>query len=211
MKQILIFSVSLMIFSQLKAQQKAVTENGDEVILYDDRTWKYLFEEEKEETTIPINPNKYSKSAEAGFLLKSKKVNLGIWINSKIWTFGKPKDKDAFAEYEFQLKGGDLYGMLISEKVEIPLELLKSLALKNAKEAAPDIKIVKEEYRIVNGLKVLHLQMNGTIQGMKIIYYGYYYSDESGTVQLLTYTSQNLFESNKGKMETFLNGLVEIK
>jgi hypothetical protein len=211
LKQFLFFTISLMIFSQLKGQQKAVTENGDEVILYDDGTWKYLFEEEIDEPKIPTNPNKFIKSAEATFLLKSKKVNLGFWINTKTWSFSKPKDNNSVAEYEFELKGGDLYGMIISEKVEIPLELLKSIAVKNAKEVAPDIKVVKEEFRNVNGIKVLLLQMNGTLQGMKITYYGYYYSNESGTVQFLTYTSQNLFESNKTKMETFLNGIVEIK
>lgn len=211
MKIFVFLSICLVVFVQLNAQQKAVTETGEEVILYDDGTWKYLFEEEIEEPTIPTNPNKFTKSSEAGFLLKSKKVNMGFWINTKAWSFSKPKDNNSAAEYEFQLKAGDLYGMIISEKVEIPLELLKSIAVKNAKEVAPDIKVVKEEYRNVNGIKVLVIQMNGSVQGMKITYYGYYYSNESGTVQFLTYTSQNLFESYKAKMEMFLNGIVEIK
>ena len=98
---------------------------------------------------------------------------------------------------------------MISEKIEIPLETLKSVALTNAKSVAPDIKIINEEYRTVNGLKVLMIQMNGTTQGIKISYYGYYFSNSSGTVQLLTYTSQNLMDSLKNESDKLLNGLVE--
>jgi hypothetical protein len=101
--------------------------------------------------------------------------------------------------------------MFITEKIEIPLTELKNIALGNAKAAAPDIKLIKEEYRMVNGIKMLHLQMDGTIQGIKFTYLGYYYSNESGTVQLLTYSSQKLMKENSGLCEELLNGLVEVK
>jgi hypothetical protein len=126
-----------------------------------------------------------------------------------MWTFKKGNEKDA-AEYKLQLKAGDLYGMIISEKVEIPLETLKSIALNNGRKAAPDLKITKEEYRIVNGLKVLLLQMNGTMEGIKFSYYGYYFSNTNGTVQFVTYTSTNLIASYLPKIEVLLNGIVEL-
>ncbi|MCC7520261.1 MAG: hypothetical protein IT220_01380, partial [Flavobacteriaceae bacterium] len=106
--------------------------------------------------------------------------------------------------------GEDLYGMIISEKVEIPLETLRSIAIENGKSVAPDLKIMKEEYRTVNGLKLLLLQMNGTMQGIKFSYYGYYYSNTNGTVQFITYTSQNLLNSYIPEIEKLLNGIVEI-
>ena len=108
------------------------------------------------------------------------------------------------------MKDGDLYGLIITEKVEIPIETLKVIALENAKAAAPNMSIVKEEFRNVNGLKVLLLHMNGTIQGIKFSYYGYYYSNSNGTVQLITYTSQNLLDGFKPKIEDLLNGIVEL-
>ena len=72
------------------------------------------------------------------------------------------------------------------------------------------MKIIKEEYRTINGVKVIMMQMPGTIQGIKFTYYSYYYSNSNGSVQFLTYTSQNLFETYKKKMEDLLNGLVEL-
>ena len=107
-------------------------------------------------------------------------------------------------------KGEDLYAMIITEKFEIPISTLKDVALENGRDVSPDLKIVKEEYRNVNGLDLLLMQMDGTIQGIKFSYYGYYYSNESGTVQFLTYTSQNLLAEYKSDIEDLLNGLLVI-
>jgi hypothetical protein len=192
-----------------QAQQKGVTETGEDVILFEDGTWKYQNEDDILKNEIPTNPNIFEKDNQSTFLLKSSRLNVGVYLNPKIWSFKKATDNPE-AEYELQLKGEDLYGLLITEKVEIPLESLKSIALENGKTAAPDLKIVKEEYRNVNGLKTLLLQLNGTIQGIKFSYYGYYFTSINGTVQFITYTSQNLIDSYRPESEKLLNGFVEI-
>jgi hypothetical protein len=209
MKGTLLLLISLFFVNLIQAQQKAVTETGEEVILFEDGTWKYQNEDQISEKETPTNPKKFEKDKESTFLLKSSKLNIGVYLNPKIWSFKKATDNPE-AEFELQLKGGDLYGMIITEKVEIPLETLKSFALENGKTVAPDLKIVKEEYRTVNGLKVLLLQLNGTMQGIKFSYYGYYFSSRNGTVQFITYTSQNLLDSYKPESEKLLNGFVEI-
>ena len=192
------------------AQKKAVTETGEEVILYDDGTWKYANDSTKEEVTISTNSKIFKKSTNATFLVKSIKSNTGIWINTKKWSFKKGVSNED-AEYEFELKDKDLYGMMITERIEIPLEALKKAALENAKTAAPDIKIIKQEYRNVNDKKILMLQMNGTADGIKFSYFGYYFSNAKGTVQLVTYTSQGLFNEMMNEAEELLNGLVTVE
>ena len=177
------------------AQIKAITDNGEEVILYDNGTWKYVSKSD-ETVEIPVNSKEFRKPSTSSFQIKSSKVGIGVYINPKKWSFEKGEDSEA-AEFKFQLKDSDAYGMLIAEKIEIPVENLKSIALDNAREVAPDIHISKQEYRTVNGNKVLMMQMDGTMQGMKFSYYGYYFSYEGGTIQLLTYTSQNLLEEYK--------------
>lgn len=209
MKKTTLVLISLMIFSLIQAQQKAVTEAGEEVILYDDGTWAYLNEDLITQLEIPTNEEKFVKDEKSTFLLKSNNVNIGFHLNPKLWSFKKAIENPD-AEYELQLKGEDLYGMIISEKVEIPLETLRSIAIENGKSVAPDLKIMKEEYRTVNGLKLLLLQMNGTMQGIKFSYYGYYYSNTNGTVQFITYTSQNLLNSYIPEIENLLNGIIEI-
>ncbi|MFD1293416.1 hypothetical protein ACFQ5N_06165 [Lutibacter holmesii] len=209
MNKIIVVVCCLFSIMSLSAQKKAVTETGDEVVLFDNGTWEYQNKEILVEMEIPTNTKVFEKDKKSTFLLKSKKVNVGFWLNPKKWKFNKGKD-NLESEYEFELKGEDLYGMVISEKVEIPLETLRSIALENGKEAAPDLKVVNEEYRFVNGMKVLLLEMSGTMQGIKFSYYGYYFSSENGTVQFITYTSQNLLESYKEECNIFLNGLVEL-
>ena len=192
------------------AQKKAITEDGDEVILYEDGSWAYADNAEKSDEVIPINPNMFKKAENASFLLKSQKTNLGIWIDNKKWTMKKGKDNED-AEFEFRSKKGELYAMIISESIEIPLKSLKEVALENARSVASDLKLVNEEYRTVNGMQVLCLQMDGTLSGIKFSYFGYYYSNEKGTVQFITYSSQRLMRDNIAECEELLNGLVELK
>ncbi len=54
------------------------------------------------------------------------------------------------------------------------------------------------------------LNMTATIQGIKVFYYGYYFSGPSGTVQFVTYTTQNLMDKYYRTMEELLNGLVKL-
>ncbi|XOV91796.1 MAG: hypothetical protein ACFHWX_16485 [Bacteroidota bacterium] len=209
MKKFIFLGICLVTITLVKAQIKAVTETGDEVVLYDNGTWTYVDGMVTEKEPIPVNESKFEKDKKSTFLVKSNKINVGLYINPKSWAFKKGTEEDAY-EYQFQKKGGDLYGMMITEKLDIPVESLQQIAIDNARSAAPDIKVTKEEYRNVNGIQVLMMQMTGTIQGMKFTYCGYYYSSEGGAVQLLTYTGTNLFDSYLGDIELLLNGFVTL-
>ena len=209
MNKIILITIGLIAANFSFAQIKGVTETGEEVILYENGTWKYSNQNDLHEKEVQTNSKIFRKNNESTFLLKSNKLNVGIYINPKKWSFKRATDNPE-AEYELQFKEGDLYGMVITEKVEIPLETLGIIALENGKKVAPDLKIVKKEYRIVNGIKVLLLQMNGTMKGIKISYYGYYFSNSNGTIQFIAFTSQKLIENFKSETEKLLNGIVEI-
>ncbi|SRR5258706_3190612 len=210
MKRTILQIVLILLTITSFSQKKAVTETGEEVILYDNGTWKYVNDSARVKIQIPVNPKVFKKSSNSTFLLKSTRTEIGIWIDSKKWTFKKAANNED-AEYELQLKGKDLYGMIITEKIEIPLESLKDIAIENAKSVASDIEVSKQEYRTVNNKKVLFMQMNGTTQGVKFSYYGYYFSNANGTVQLVSYTSQKLMTDLSGDAEEFLNGLVALE
>lgn len=205
-KTLLCLSILLFGF-QLLAQQKAVTQSGEIVFLYDDNTWKYENDSLNKKFEIELNPTPFAKSAEATFQLKSKKNQFSYWLNPKKWEVKSKLTHDA-AEFQLEWKGGDIYVMILNEQIEIPLESLKELALDNARSVAPDIQVMKEEYRMVNGKKVLLLQMTGTIQKIKFTYYSYYYSDSKGTTQYISYSSDKLMKEKLKEIETLLNGLV---
>lgn len=210
MNRILAFFICALLSISGFCQTRAVTETGEEVVLYNDGTYIYANTNEAPMAEVKTNPKKFTKSEESTFLLKSKKVNMGFWLDPKKWSFSKPTENPD-AEYEVALKGEDLYGVIITEKIEVPLESLKNIVIENARSLAPDIRVMQEEYRNVNGQRVLFLQLNGTAQGMKISYYGYVFSNSSGTVQLITFTSQNLLEQYKEDGEKLINGLVMLE
>ena len=119
-----------------------------------DGTWKYADSLNNSEEKITKNQTPFNKSDESTFLLKSKDVNVGFWINPKKWSFKKAADNEA-AEYELQLKNGDLYGLIVTEKASMPIITLKLAALENARSIAPDSRIISQEYRNVNGVLAL--------------------------------------------------------
>lgn len=210
MKRLLLLAFLLVPFLN-QAQINGITEYGDAVILYDNGTWEYNADSlNRDDTEIQENPTPYTRSSNSKFLLKSKVINVGIWMNPEKWNVEKSESGEA-VEMTFKRKNEDLYGMIITERMEIPLESMKEIAVTNARNAASDLSVMEQEYRMVNGLRVLMLQMTGTIQGIKFIYYGYYYSNANGTTQLLTYTSDNLFQAYKSEMEVFLNGFVTVE
>ena len=206
MKKIFI-TILLLLAATSYADQKAITDTGEEVILKSDGTWEYSDNAQKATNIIETIKKKFERPKDSSFLLKSVKNNSAFWINTDKWSFEKPKVKHD-AEYMFKLKDKDLYGMAITEGIEMPIESLADLALEYGRDAAPDLKIVRKEYRVVNGNKLICMEMNGTIQGIKFTYLGYYYSNSSGCTQLVTWTGTNLVAKFKSEIYDFLNGLV---
>jgi hypothetical protein len=132
-------------------------------------------------------------------------------LKGKAWlSFDPKKWKEASSEAgrrEFHHVNGDGYALVISERIQIPTEQLRAIALANAREAAGDVTVVEEQRRRVNGADLLLLRMEGHIKGIPFTYLGYYYGGSSGTIQLITYTGQNLFDEYRQDFENFLNGL----
>lgn len=211
MKRFILFPLLICLAFSLQAQKKAVTETGEQVVLYDDGTWEYVDKPGEEETQeIKLNPGKFVKGEESDFQIKSENLNVGFWINPDKWEFTKETKNNPDAEYELSYKEGDLYSFIITEGIEIPLANLKDIAVNNAKKGASGVSVEKQEYRMVNGIKVLCLKMSLTFQGIDAIYYSYYYSNENGTVQFVTATSSKKFDEYKEECEKLLNGLVEL-
>jgi hypothetical protein len=192
------------------AQTKAVTEVGDEVLLYPNGTWKYAdgrTSTSASSDSVAINPTTFTKNKLATFLVKSTKTNVGFYLNPAEWVFEKGAATEAI-EYRFKLKSTDLYAMAITEKIEIPIENMPEVVLANAQKKVTDAEMVKKEFRMVNGKKFLCMQYRGTVSGIKFVWMGYYYSSTAGTVQLVGATSENLFPNSYKSLENFLNGLV---
>jgi hypothetical protein len=196
-------------FLSSTAQQMGVTDTGDKVILYSDGRWVYAEKDSIREDEILTNPKSFKKGKSADFLLKSTRTTAGFWLNPKAWTYTTPEE-GAAAEYELDHKNGSLYALVITEHLDLPLTSLANIALQNAQEAAPDVKVTAKEYRNINGKKVLMMRMLGTIQEIRFSYFGYYYTNNGISVQYLVYSSETFMEENLSAVEELLNGFVDL-
>lgn len=208
---ILLFS-SLLIFlsTTLFAQEKAVTERGDTVVLYANGTWDYyddyLFGDTEE--FIPVDSSLYVTPKSSKKSAKGKNDFYEVMYNDKLWKRIPSASINEDADITFQMRDEDAYAMIIYEEMEIELESLVDIALSTAIEAAFDSRVVVKEYRTVNGNKVIHMEIKGMVSGIKFVYNSHYFTSENGAIQFITFTSSNLYERLKGDMDDLLNGLV---
>jgi hypothetical protein len=210
MRLFLIAILFLAIGLSALSQTKAITTSGDTVLLNEDGTWVYQdkYSSSANIDKILLNDTKYTKPAASTKFLSGGKGIYEIWYDPSIWVKANPSKYNDDAELALEMNGKMAYGIMIYEKVEIPVESLLEIALENAQSSAPNFKIISREYRIVNGNKVALMQMEGNIEGINATYYSYYYSNSSGTWQFHTYTMTSLFKQLKKQMEALLNGLV---
>lgn len=205
--------LSLLIFLALSlnaiAAQKAITDEGQVVILNSDHTWQFENSKSNLSSISSLNSKKFYKSTSQSFKVKASPTNMGVFIDAGKWTFAKEKDNSNRLSFRSKSSANsDIYAMLIPEGIEIEFETLAEIALENAKEVAPDTKILTKEYRYVNGFRVLYMVMEGTAKTIKFKYVGYYATNKSGTVQLVVYSSSNIVDAKMPEIEEFLNGFV---
>ena len=85
MKQTILTIALTAVCSLSQAQIKAITENGEEVVLFENGQWEYTEGNEYVEEEILMNPVKFTRPATSAFLLKSTKFNVGTYLDSKKW------------------------------------------------------------------------------------------------------------------------------
>jgi hypothetical protein len=161
----------------------------------------------QEETAATAPTKQYSRPPLSTSLVKDEQGRVGLWINPAKWKLSTYRSNPE-AALQFANQAGNAFAFVIDENLVLPLEAIAKVALSNAQAAAPDAHVVLEDKRRVNGHEVLCLQIEGTAQqAVPFTYLGYYYSGASGTVQVVTSTTQQAFSANQADLLDLLNGL----
>lgn len=211
MKKI-ILSLSVIVSLFAKSQTKALTEDGKEVILFDNKTWKYVNDsDEKTLQTISTNEQSFEKSKGASFLIKSKKIEAGLYFNPKIWKITKSPFNYPSIEYVFMNNSTPtVFGALTTENAPVQtLKNLKDLILSGVQKSADYFRLKESEYRTVNNIKVLYLAYSANTKGIDFEYISNLYLTSEGYCSISSYTYANKYEENKKEMADFINGLVK--
>lgn len=182
---------------------EATTSDGKTVILNDDGTWNY---QRLTGTSSAGSDRVSSRPAGATESISSSKGFVDLWFDPDAWTVDAENDNDA-AEFGLSHVSGDAYALVIVERLSMPMSALKQVALSNASKVSDDIEIVREESRTINDIEMMVMQLEGTIQEIPFTFYGAYWVGDAGSLQVVTYTGQNLFEEFEPDMTTLLEGI----
>jgi uncharacterized protein YcfL len=134
--------------------------------------------------------------------------NYRIEYDSDTWNVPKNTNLSIYSDYSFVHKDKDVYAIILSERIEVPLDSLEEIVVENAQNVSDEpVEVVQSETVEVNGKTMKAIKINAKIQGVDFSYYNYVYGGKEGTVQLITYTSKNLFDQYEKDMKNLLDSL----
>ena len=118
----------------------------------------------------------------------------------------KPQETGEAGIYQFAHDSNAAYTRVISERVEIPIDKFGDVALANVRKADPNARETQRGWRTVNGKRLLYLEFEATLNNLPITYYGHYYSDPSGSVQIIGWTHKTVIDAYRDDIEMFVSG-----
>ncbi len=142
--------------------------------------------------------------------LKEKNQMYQVLVNKNKWSYSDKNkfDLNSDATFEFVHKNDDAYAMVISERITFDsVDKLMEFVVGNLYEGADSVEILDVDDRVVNGKQVSYLKTKAILNGLNLIYEGYYYTGPTGTIQFSAWTGENLFEEYEQDMMDLLNGL----
>ncbi|MDF0719953.1 hypothetical protein P0M11_08065 [Kaistella sp. PBT33-4] len=197
-------------FLPLNAQiQKAVTESGKEVVLLDDRTWRFVHESDSTALeTIVQNKAEFTRDAKATSSVQSANLNVAVYHDPKKWKTAA----SGLQNIEYLFIGPDhIFATLTADRSRIPnLRIVKDVVISNVRQATDYFRLKESEYRTVNGRRMLYLRYIANLKGLDFEYAGYYFINDSGFAMVVAYTMQQDFEAKFPEIQKFLNGFTEI-
>lgn len=145
--------------------------NGKEVILMDDKTWKY--------SGVLADVNT------ACSVIKAKSFPISFCLSGDTWTKANVNEQ---AEIQFKLFDDSLFGIVIANKAVKPNKAFRTKILANAKSIAAGgaVNIVEESSSVVGGNKLNKIRYQLMLGELDVTYFNYYAGiKDKGSVQII--------------------------
>ncbi|RFC54735.1 hypothetical protein [Brumimicrobium aurantiacum] len=201
------------------AQTTAVTEDGDTIYVYQNGTWSF---DKDEVSPIPNHlsfmyldldidtlstPFTTPKSAKSK--VSNDFISFDVNYNNDLWKRVPPATLNDDAEFGFQSKEHDIWSIVISEETTIAPDDLFRIAKNSMEEnTGSEVEILKTEHRTINGTPIIRATVRASFSGITFIFDSYYYSNENGSVQFTTWTSDKIWKRNENVILDLMNGFV---
>lgn len=119
----------------------------------------------------------------------------------------RPTAPHSDGQFAFSHSSGGGNALVISERTAVPLDSIEDVALANAQSVDPHASVVFRHRTWVNGVAFWFLKIEATVGAIPVVYWGYFYVGEGGTVQVVTYTEKSRLPEYGQGFTDFLNGL----
>ncbi|MSQ48623.1 MAG: hypothetical protein EXR78_09635 [Deltaproteobacteria bacterium] len=96
--------------------------------------------------------------------------------------------------------------MIIEERGRVSQSQLPDIAFSFLKDQDPSARVLVRGARVVNGKSLLFQEVSAKIDGIDVVFYGHYYSDDSGTIQITGWTVPNLLKEHRITIDGFVAG-----
>jgi len=177
---------------------KAKTENGKDVLLNSDGTWKYS--DQIDSTKKMSLPSKSTNK------LISRTGDVFLYYDPTKWI--SQKLDDGSADYQIQSKAGEIYARLITERMSLTMDYVRTFIEQNASKKTESFEVFEEGEKIINGTSIKYLKAKVKLYSNNLIFYWYYWTGEKGTVQLYSYSNNKLFDEKYDDIQNLMDGLV---
>lgn len=101
----------------------------------------------------------------------------------------------------------EIYMAIEANRMQIPLEKIPDLFFEDIQVMFPTAKITRRGYRALNDVSFVFWEHTVNLNGVEFAYLSHAYSDSNGIVRIMGWTTPNLFEKHRSKIESFVDGL----
>ena len=99
--------------------------------------------------------------------------------------------------------------IIITEPTVIPADKLFKVAKNQMQERmGTKVEVVKTELRIVNGKEMIRGVVKLNVSEIDFVFDSYYYSDDRGSIQVTSWTSEGVWNRNPNFNQNVLNGII---
>ena len=145
------------------------------------------------------------RSGSATTKLDLLRGNASLTFDSTGWSqFNNPGEPSDIMQYRDD--NTELFFKVIAERIQVPLENLEAINLKQMKNFDAQARVAKRGWRTVNGQRLLVLEFEASSEGIQFTFLGHYFSSEAGTIQIVAWTSRNLLAEKRPLIDAIVAG-----
>lgn len=130
--------------------------------------------------------------------------NFSVWIDNSKW---KQTKSSKTGELTFSNTDGVSHAELMSQKIPLSTEVLKTATIANFRAVDPDAKVITQQNVKVNGKDLVMMELDFSVNHMPYRFFGYLFGGKSGSIQLMAFTFRDLYQEKLSQLREFANGL----